>query len=66
MGIYGNGCMWIAFLLGSFWFEGREGRAEEGREEFNITSFGLIKRREGNGREREGLMIICLVKERRG
>ena len=33
---------------------------------FNITLFGMIRRRESNGREEEGLMIICLVKEGRG
>ena len=51
--------------------KGREGKGRgregwRGRGGFNITLFGLIKMREGNGREEEGLMIICLVKEGRG
>ena len=58
------------FLLGPVWFEGRGGKGREGRVwkgdgGFNSTLFVLVKRREGNGREREGLMIICLVKEGR-
>ena len=59
--------------LGTVWFEvtggeGRRGREGNGRErEFNITLFGLIRRKEWNRREGESLMIICLVKEgRRG
>ena len=52
------------------WFEGRGGKGREGREwkgdeGFNITLFGLIIIKEGNGREGESLMIICLVKEGR-
>ena len=59
------------YMLGPVWFEGREGKGREGREWkgegwFNITLFGLIRIKEGNGREGEGLMIICLVKEGRG
>ena len=63
--------MVIACFYGPVWFEGREGKGREGREwkrdeRFNITLFGLIRMREGNGREGESLMIICLVKEGTG
>ena len=63
--MFGLNC---GFHLGPVWFEGRGGEGREGREwkgdgGFNSTLFGLIKRREGNGREGDGLMIICLVKE---
>ena len=57
---------------GKVWFdfEGREGKGREGREwkgwgRFNITLFGLIRRREENGRKGESLIILCLVKEGR-
>ena len=46
--------------------EGREGREWKGEGGYNIILFGLIKRREGNEREGESLMMICLVKEGRG
>ena len=41
----------------------REGK---GRGGFNVTLFGLIRKKEENGREGENFMIICLVKEGRG
>ena len=53
--------------LGPVWFEGREGKGREGREEeggerLNITLFGLMRMREGNGREGEGSMTFVWLR----